>query len=191
MTQLAHEPSRTERAIERLPWAWRAREVFRSVMETLIEGAFQPLEDDIYALAMAYSFRTPEGWFLNFLGNAVGEEKGALTTAEYRAIVRGKFLARRCTGQEDELIELWKELTQAEQAELFRFPRKAIELVAWRREYMRPIYAARAARIMREAAPICAVRLTEALTNRYLGFGPRDRDPIANPIGLGIPARRL
>lgn len=186
---LGHTPDRADRALRQMPTAWsRRRPRLAAALRTLIENAFQPLENEIFALAMAWDLRRMEGWVLEDVGAWVGERKEGLTTQEFRAIVRGKFRARRSSGSEPDVLETWAELTQARHVEINPVEHMGFVLVAYRDEYMRPEYAKRAAKVMRESSPMGAVVLFEALYANYLGLD-RDTAPAASPFGIGIPCR--
>jgi len=47
-----------------------------------------------------------------YWGPIVGEEKGALTNAEYRNIIRGKMSAINCDGTEDAVLAAWISATE-------------------------------------------------------------------------------
>ena len=187
---IAHISDHVERAMAYVPGYHRAKAGIKAAVTAILGLPAQELEDLIYDAASGETFRLARGAALTRHGEMWGvQREGLEDDAWYRRLIVGTARARRCTGTEDEMINLWKGFTDTDDVEADILPLDGLQLVAWRDTYMPPDYAKRAAAIMRAHSPAAGLVLIEALNVNYLGGSARTSPPYGSRDARGIPAR--
>lgn len=168
------EPDHESKALRDFYWQFRRDPNLRAFMES-IAYASQVFEELVFDLIVSTGLAVATGEELSFWGELVGEPPGSLDTAEYRAIISGRILARHSNGSIPEIVAVLKAAADAERVQAWDAYPAGMTLVAWREDPMRDVHRSRVARVMADPK-LGGVRLllVESLLGAALEY---DTDP--------------
>lgn len=137
---------------------YRDKPRIQALVDALADES-QTLEDEVHDLKVSSILASASGSFLDRWGAVVGERRGPFNDFQYRNIIEAKILAGRSNATLDELIEVYRTVTNAEEIRAFGKYPAAVKLQARINFDVTPEYSRRVVRIM-DIARAAGVGLT-------------------------------
>lgn len=147
-------PDHEERARALLYWQWQQSPRLVAFVEALGQGA-QQLEHTLWAALVGTStLQGAEGVHLDRWGLLVGEERGGLSTEEYRRFIELRILANKAFPDEDLLWTLLDGATPPEATVLVhRLYPAALKAIIYGYDWLPDAVATHTAALVRDARP--------------------------------------
>lgn len=135
-----------------------------ALIKALAQGV-QYLEDMQFDLATGSTLTAATGRELDLWGQLVDERRLGLDDDSYRAVIQTKIRALRTNGTIDDLVDIFKALTDADEVRYFHHYPAGYRLTAYRDEPMSDERVRRVKRIMELCRPAgVGMVLAEAVT---------------------------
>lgn len=158
MSEFVYNPNISGRSTALLPSVFRTSERIHALVESAGDAS-QSVEDAGFDVLVGDSPKDGWGSVLDRWGRVVGQGRRGLTDLEYRVFLEARQMANIAGSDVDDIVEVWKHITDPGEQRYFKLPPAGYSLLVWRDQSMRPAYRERVVDLMDAIRP-AGVELT-------------------------------